>query len=58
MHDELFLPILSLILSLVGIWLAWKFFFKKKMKDQYPSDSKPEKKHHQPGPNQPDTSPW
>jgi len=58
MNVELFFPILSLILSLIGIWLAWKFFLKKKVKGDYPEDRKAEKKHHQPSQNQPDTSPW
>lgn len=58
MHEELFLPILSLILSLIGIWLAWKFFLKKKVKAEPPADKNMDKKHHQPSPNQPDTNPW
>ena len=58
MHVELFLPILSLILSLIGIWLAWKFFLKKKVTGDSHLDNNSGKKHHQPSQNQPDTSPW
>lgn len=53
MNYELFLPILSLILSLIGVWLAWKFFFKKK------PETVSHKKHHQPkppNPQKPDTT--
>lgn len=54
MDYELFLPITSLILSLVGVGLAWKFFFKKKQgKMVNEADQVPEKKHHQT-----DTSQW
>jgi len=58
MHLELFLPILSLILSLIAIWLAWKFFFKEKIKGDTHAGREADKKHHQPSPNQTDTSPW
>ncbi len=47
MDYELFLPITSLILSLIGIGLAWKFFFKKEQGEMV-DDADPvvEKKYH------------
>lgn len=54
MDFELFLPILSLILSLIGIGLAWKFFLKKKMEDSLGDETKKTQKSH----HQPDTTPW
>lgn len=54
MDSELFLPITSLILSLIGVGLAWKFFFKKKQREMI-NEAEPvhEKKHHKT-----DTNPW
>lgn len=54
MAYELFLPVTALVLSLIGVGLAWKFFFKKRITK--PMDNKPpaasQKKHHQPGINE------
>jgi len=49
MEKELFIPILSLILSLIGGFLAWKFFLKKKPAPSTvssESENSPKSRHH------------
>ncbi|REL37636.1 hypothetical protein DYD21_07580 [Rhodohalobacter sp. SW132] len=55
METELLFPMVSLFLSLVALFLVWKFYLRKKGKPSHQQEP-PEtggKKHHQP-----DTTPW